>query len=58
MRLKIGKKLKTASHNSKFTSSYKKESLCMNIVLQSNVDNSDNNLYILPLSRLRTNQPR
>ena len=26
MRLKIGKKLKTASHNSKFTGSYKKES--------------------------------
>ena len=33
MRLKIGKKLKTASHSPKFTDSYKKERKYMHIIL-------------------------
>ena len=40
MKLKIGKKLKTASHNSKFSGCYKKRELL------SNVGNSYNNLFI------------
>ena len=56
MSLKIGKKLKTAGHNSKFTGSYKKESEYMYIILLSDVDNSNDNLHILFLSRQRTNQ--
>ena len=53
MKPKIGKKLRIASHNSKFTGSYKKESeyIYMHIILLSYVDNSDNNLNILSLSR-------
>ena len=51
MKQKIGKKLRTASHNSKFSGSYKKESeFNMHTILLSILDNSDNNLYILSLS--------
>ena len=57
MRLKIGKKLKTASHNSKFTDSYKKR-VYMRIILLSNVDSSHYNLHILLSSRQQTHQLR
>ena len=57
MTLKIGKKLRTASRNTKFTGSFKKESECnLHIILLSIVDNSDINLDILSLSRQLTNQ--
>ena len=57
MRLKSGKKLRTASHNSEFIDSYnKKEGKYMHVVLLSIVDNSENNLHILSLSRQRTKQ--
>ena len=48
MRLKIGKKLRTASHKKQpqqpATTQNQKESDCMNIILLSNVAYSDNNL--------------
>ena len=57
-RLKLGKKLRRASHNSKFTDSYKKRVntkktskkeyyRSMHIILCSIVENSDNNLLFV-----------
>ena len=51
MRLKIGTKLRTASHNSKFTRSYKQREWIYAYYFI--VDNSDNNLHILSLKTLR-----
>ena len=53
MRLKIGKKLKTASHNSKFSASYKKRLNALYklaFILLSIVDNSDYTVYFVSLS--------
>ena len=53
MKLKIGKKVRTASLNLKFPRSYKKRvSFC---ILSPIVGNSANNLHILSFSRQQTN---